>query len=131
MKRQHKLSSPYRDRRARARPQYCWRIGDASVSIEELQAWQLGPAHEAARLDSRRRIQGRIQQRPGVARLEGASVDYACEQCGRSGALCVSDWGYIAALCEGCMRDRKNYLKLPCSEQVEGSMPPSEAAAAV
>jgi hypothetical protein len=40
-------------------------------------------------------------------------MDYICEQCGESGALCVSDWGYIAALCDGCLRDRKNYLKLP------------------
>ncbi|HEX2830674.1 MAG TPA: hypothetical protein VHP37_30330 [Burkholderiales bacterium] len=42
-------------------------------------------------------------------------MDYACEQCGQSGALCVSDWGYIAALCDRCLRDRKNYLKLPGS----------------
>jgi hypothetical protein len=51
MKRQDKLSPPRRDRRAHARPQYCWRIGNATVSTEELQAWQLGPAHEAARRD--------------------------------------------------------------------------------
>ena len=46
-------------------------------------------------------------------------MSYACEQCGERGALCVSDWGYIAALCEACRRDRKNYLKLPGGEPTE------------
>jgi hypothetical protein len=43
-------------------------------------------------------------------------VDYTCEDCGGSAALCVSDWGYIAALCDACLGHRKNYLKLPGSE---------------
>ena len=46
-------------------------------------------------------------------------MSYACEQCGESAALCVSDWGYIAALCDLCLRDRKNYLKLPGGEPAE------------
>ena len=46
-------------------------------------------------------------------------MGYPCEQCGRTGALCVSDWGYIAALCDTCLRDRENYLKLPGSEPAE------------
>jgi hypothetical protein len=40
-------------------------------------------------------------------------VEYVCEQCGEAAALCVSDWGYIAALCDQCLKDRSNYLKLP------------------
>ena len=48
-------------------------------------------------------------------------MDYICEQCGENGALCVSDWGYIAALCDCCLRDRKNYLKLPGSDAAEAS----------
>jgi len=40
-------------------------------------------------------------------------MDYVCEQCGKSGALCVSDWGYIAALCDTCLHGREHYLKLP------------------
>ena len=55
-------------------------------------------------------------------------MSYACEQCGESGALCVSDWGYIAALCDACRRDRKNYLKLPGSEPSDDA-PQSSAAA--
>ena len=46
-------------------------------------------------------------------------MSYSCEQCGAAGALCVSDWGYIAALCDICLRDRKNYLKLPGRESTE------------
>ena len=38
---------------------------------------------------------------------------YTCEQCGCRAMLCVSDWGYIAALCEICLKERKNYLRLP------------------
>jgi hypothetical protein len=57
------------------------------------------------------------------------NVDYACEQCGRSAALCVSDWGYIAALCDRCMHDRKNYLKLPVSEQRESAAGPADVVA--
>jgi hypothetical protein len=71
-----------------------------------------------------------IQSRRCVSRPGGVSVDYVCEQCGLCGALCVSDWGYIAALCEGCMHDRKNYLKLPCGEQREGGAPSGETATA-
>jgi hypothetical protein len=40
-------------------------------------------------------------------------VESVCEQCGEGAALCVSDWGYIAALCDECLKDRSNYLKLP------------------
>ena len=40
-------------------------------------------------------------------------MEYVCEQCGEGAALCVSDWGYIAALCDQCLKDRSNYLKLP------------------
>jgi NMD protein affecting ribosome stability and mRNA decay len=63
-------------------------------------------------------------------RRAGVSVDYVCEQCGRSAALCVSDWGYIAALCEDCMRDRKSYLKLPGRERRESGPPPADRGAA-
>ena len=38
---------------------------------------------------------------------------YTCEQCGNGATLCVSDWGYIAALCDQCLGQRSNYLKLP------------------
>jgi hypothetical protein len=54
-------------------------------------------------------------------------MDYTCEQCGDHGALCVSDWGYIAALCDICLRDRKNYLKLPGGDA--GKRPESAASA--
>ena len=50
-------------------------------------------------------------------------MDYTCEQCGEDGALCVSDWGYIAALCDTCRRGRKNYLKLPGSDNADSSQP--------
>ena len=43
-------------------------------------------------------------------------MDYVCEQCGERASLCVSDWGYIAALCDRCLKDRTHYLKLPGSE---------------
>ena len=45
--------------------------------------------------------------------------------------LCVSDWGYIAALCETCLKDRKNYLRLPhCGPPFEpvGRIAPVSAA---
>ena len=42
---------------------------------------------------------------------------YTCEQCGNRGTLCVSDWGYIAALCDDCLKERDNYLKLPVPER--------------
>jgi hypothetical protein len=38
---------------------------------------------------------------------------YTCEQCGGEATLCVSDWGYIAALCDACRKGRKSYFKLP------------------
>lgn len=38
---------------------------------------------------------------------------YSCEQCGHEAALCVSDWAYVAALCDDCLKERKTYLKLP------------------
>ena len=56
---------------------------------------------------------------------------YICEQCGRSGALCVSDWGYIAALCDACLRDREHYLKLPGSDAPETVPPVAGASASV
>jgi hypothetical protein len=43
-------------------------------------------------------------------------MDYECEQCGHGAALCVSDWGYIAALCDDCLKERKGYMKLPGSD---------------
>lgn len=55
---------------------------------------------------------------------------YLCEQCGHEATLCVSDWGYIAALCSTCLKERKNYLKLPGPEQHDplspagGRLPP-------
>jgi hypothetical protein len=58
-------------------------------------------------------------------------MNYTCEQCGETGALCVSDWGYIAALCDTCLRDRKNYLKLPGGEVAEPVAQPAAAAASV
>ena len=38
---------------------------------------------------------------------------YFCEQCAHEATLCVSDWGYIAALCDDCLKERESYLKLP------------------
>ena len=46
-------------------------------------------------------------------------MEYVCEQCGEGAALCVSDWGYIAALCDQCLKARTNYLKLPGAESRE------------
>lgn len=48
-------------------------------------------------------------------------MEYVCEQCGEGAALCVSDWGYIAALCDQCLKDRTNYLKLPGAEARDGA----------
>jgi hypothetical protein len=42
---------------------------------------------------------------------------YICEQCGAGATLCVSDWGYIAAFCDDCLNDRRNYMKLPGAER--------------
>jgi hypothetical protein len=63
-------------------------------------------------------------------RRAGVSVDYVCEQCRRSAALCVSDWGYIAALCDDCRRERKNYVELPGRERRESAPPPTDRGAA-
>ncbi len=41
-------------------------------------------------------------------------MEYKCEQCGRAAMLCVSDWGYVGALCDGCLDDSKYFLRLPC-----------------
>ena len=57
-------------------------------------------------------------------------MEYTCEQCGSTAALCVSDWGYIAALCDTCMRDRKNYLKLPGSDDGAAAPQPAGTGAA-
>lgn len=52
-------------------------------------------------------------------------MDYVCEQCGHDCGLCVSDWGYVAALCDECLKARKSYLKLPVLDR---SKPRSEPA---
>jgi hypothetical protein len=49
---------------------------------------------------------------------------YTCEQCGNGATLCVSDWGYIAALCDDCLGERRNYMKLPEPSRREGSPVP-------
>ena len=54
---------------------------------------------------------------------------YTCEQCGNGATLCVSDWGYIAALCDQCLKARSNYLKLPSPNQRESLAPPASSAA--
>ena len=46
-------------------------------------------------------------------------MNYTCEQCGERASLCVSDWGYIAALCDQCLKERTAYLKLPQVEPRE------------
>lgn len=48
-------------------------------------------------------------------------MEYICEQCGHPAALCVSDWGYIAALCDECRTQRKDDLKLPGGDAHAGS----------
>ena len=48
-------------------------------------------------------------------------MEYVCEQCGEGAALCVSDWGYIAALCDRCLKDRSNYLKLPRADSLDAA----------
>jgi hypothetical protein len=48
-----KSSEPQIERRAHPRRPSQWRIGDATVSTDELQAWQLGPAN-VTRLFERR-----------------------------------------------------------------------------
>jgi hypothetical protein len=40
-------------------------------------------------------------------------MEYKCERCGRPAMLCVSDWGYVGALCEQCLDDSKHFLRLP------------------
>lgn len=54
---------------------------------------------------------------------------YTCEQCGNGATLCVSDWGYIAALCDQCLKARSNYLKLPGPNQHEPLAPAASSAA--
>ena len=54
---------------------------------------------------------------------------YSCEQCGHEAALCVSDWAYVAALCDDCLKARKTYLKLPDPQMETGSRTPPLAAA--
>ena len=46
-------------------------------------------------------------------------MNYTCEQCGEMASLCVSDWGYIAALCDECLNERETYLKLPGADRRE------------
>jgi hypothetical protein len=42
---------PFRkDRRAQPRREYGWQVGNATVSTDELQAWQLGPENFTVRL---------------------------------------------------------------------------------
>jgi hypothetical protein len=41
------------------------------------------------------------------------NAEYVCEQCGDSAALCVSGWGYVAALCDRCLSTRQTYFKIP------------------
>jgi hypothetical protein len=44
-------------------------------------------------------------------------MGYECERCGCAGTLCVSDWGYVGALCEQCFDESKNFLKLPAAQR--------------
>jgi hypothetical protein len=57
------------------------------------------------------------------------AVHYQCEQCGHRAALCVSDWGYIAALCDDCLKARTNYVKLPGSDGGTADLPKQTAGA--
>ncbi|MEN3352834.1 MAG: hypothetical protein V7640_992 [Betaproteobacteria bacterium] len=54
---------------------------------------------------------------------------YTCEQCGTGATLCVSDWGYIAALCDQCLKERSNYLKLPGPSRGDALAQPESAPA--
>jgi len=53
---------------------------------------------------------------------------YTCEECGAEATLCVSDWGYIAALCDQCLKERTAYLKLPHIEPHEAFTDAARAA---
>jgi hypothetical protein len=53
---------------------------------------------------------------------------YTCEQCGNGATLCVSDWGYIAALCDQCLGKRSNYLKLPGPRRQDALRQPDSSA---
>jgi hypothetical protein len=52
---------------------------------------------------------------------------YSCEQCGSGATLCVSDWGYIAAFCDECLKERRNYMKLPGADHHEQGAQPSSS----
>jgi hypothetical protein len=59
-----------------------------------------------------------------AARVKGSAAMehyYTCEQCGSGANLCVSDWGYVAALCDECLKERRSYSKLPAVERDEGA----------
>jgi len=53
-------------------------------------------------------------------------MDYICEQCGEGATLCVSDWGYVATLCDDCLRNRQNYLKLSGIGTTDPAAQPSD-----
>jgi hypothetical protein len=46
-------------------------------------------------------------------------MEYKCERCGRAAMLCVSDWGYVGALCDQCLDDSKHFLRLPKGQRTE------------
>jgi hypothetical protein len=46
-------------------------------------------------------------------------MEYKCERCGRAAMLCVSDWGYVGALCDQCLDDSKHFLRLPEVQRAE------------
>lgn len=48
-------------------------------------------------------------------------MEYKCERCGCTAMLCVSDWGYVGALCERCLDNSKHFLKLPVAQPLEGA----------
>jgi hypothetical protein len=56
---------------------------------------------------------------------------YTCEQCGKRATLCVSDWGYIAALCDDCLKGRRTYMKLPGPERHDLQSASSAAPASI
>ena len=53
-------------------------------------------------------------------------MESLCEQCGHGAALCVSEWGYIAALCDECLKERQSYLKLPVGEPHNSARGPTD-----
>jgi hypothetical protein len=46
-------------------------------------------------------------------------MEYKCERCGCAAMLCVSDWGYVGALCDQCLDASKHFLKLPAVQRVQ------------